>query len=408
MPTGGIKIVCEANLSSLSTTEGVTCGRERILTGTTNTCTPTQLRNIEQLFFEAENAGVESEMNQKNAAGFVPPLVLGDTVTTSSGRTYVNLDKKNWQQGGVTTVMSPTALSTQPLFSELQIELQPQGMEQGNILDSLDDSDGRRIGGRRSTFVKDEDLSPEEEERRRVRRERNKLAAARCRKRRVDQTDSLQKDVDVLEDKKRALQEEIHALQSQKEELQFVLDAHKTVCKKSAFKVGQVTAVSRSNLPPTEPRVVVKSEPPTDENVTHLTHAESMDEVDSTTTTDLTSLPGCEKPKRPQFLGLSLQNGSSLMRSIGVPIETPTSIVKSLNFDALMDGRTGLTPTNVLTPLSINMTISANSLNTPSVTTPASGCGSQQMRSGHGSLNASTIMSELSSPNGAAPNLVSL
>lgn len=34
-------------------------------------------------------------------------------------------------------------------------------------------------------------VSPEEEERRKVRRERNKLAAARCRKRRLDHTNEL-------------------------------------------------------------------------------------------------------------------------------------------------------------------------------------------------------------------------
>ena len=37
-----------------------------------------------------------------------------------------------------------------------------------------------------------EELDLEEEEKRRVRRERNKLAAARCRKRRVEQIDGLQ------------------------------------------------------------------------------------------------------------------------------------------------------------------------------------------------------------------------
>lgn len=47
----------------------------------------------------------------------------------------------------------------------------------------------RNMGGRKP--AKDLNITPEEEERRRVRRERNKLAAARCRKRRVDHTNSL-------------------------------------------------------------------------------------------------------------------------------------------------------------------------------------------------------------------------
>jgi hypothetical protein len=64
-----------------------------------------------------------------------------------------------------------------------------------------------------------------------------------------------------------------------------------------------------------------------------------------------------------------------------------------------MDGRTGLTPTNVLTPINLNLSTSV-SLNTPvSVSTPS--CGSQQRNSG------SYVMAELGSPSGA-PNLVSL
>merc|ERR1719153_33333 len=37
----------------------------------------------------------------KNAAGFAPPVVT--TTVSAGGRTYVNLDSKNWQ-GGTTTV----------------------------------------------------------------------------------------------------------------------------------------------------------------------------------------------------------------------------------------------------------------------------------------------------------------
>merc|ERR1719193_1343321 len=89
----------------------------------------------------------------KNAAGFAPPVVT--TTVSAGGRTYVNLDSKNWQ-GGTTTVVTPS--SAAPLFADLQSH----------------------------TMM---------EERRVVRRERNKLAAARCRKRRVDQTETLQIEV---------------------------------------------------------------------------------------------------------------------------------------------------------------------------------------------------------------------
>merc|ERR1712180_543440 len=94
--TGGIKIVSEANLGSFG---------EITATRTTNTFTPTTLKNIEQMFLDAE----EPE-DYKNAAGFAPPIVR---------KTYINMDTSNWQQGGVTTVVSPGPGSG-PSFEILQ------------------------------------------------------------------------------------------------------------------------------------------------------------------------------------------------------------------------------------------------------------------------------------------------
>ncbi|KAG9272628.1 fos-related antigen 1 isoform X1 [Astyanax mexicanus] len=77
----------------------------------------------------------------------------------------------------------------------------------------------------------DEHMSPEELERRRIRRERNKLAAAKCRNRRRELTDTLQSETDQLEDEKSRLQKEIDELQKQKEKLELVLEAHRPICK---------------------------------------------------------------------------------------------------------------------------------------------------------------------------------
>nr|AXY54921.1 c-Fos [Cynops orientalis] len=76
-----------------------------------------------------------------------------------------------------------------------------------------------------------EQLSPEEEEKRRVRRERNKMAAAKCRNRRRELTDTLQAETDDLEEDKSILQNEIAALLKEKEKLEFILAAHKPACK---------------------------------------------------------------------------------------------------------------------------------------------------------------------------------
>lgn len=77
----------------------------------------------------------------------------------------------------------------------------------------------------------DEHLSLEEQERRRIRRERNKMAAAKCRNRRRELTETLQSETDELEDEKTRLQKEIANLQKEKEKLELVLEAHRPICK---------------------------------------------------------------------------------------------------------------------------------------------------------------------------------
>ncbi|KPP73716.1 fos-related antigen 1-like [Scleropages formosus] len=89
----------------------------------------------------------------------------------------------------------------------------------------------RAIGGPPTRRRNDEFLSPEEMERRRIRRERNKMAAAKCRNRRRELTDSLQNETDQLESDKANLQKEIAELQKEKEKLELVLEAHRPICK---------------------------------------------------------------------------------------------------------------------------------------------------------------------------------
>ncbi|XP_078116552.1 fos-related antigen 1a [Sander vitreus] len=94
----------------------------------------------------------------------------------------------------------------------------------------------------------DEHLSQEEMERRRVRRERNKLAAAKCRNRRRELTDTLQNETDQLEDEKSNLQKEIAELQKEKEKLELVLEAHRPICKIEESDSDSDTNPSNSSL----------------------------------------------------------------------------------------------------------------------------------------------------------------
>lgn len=355
MPTGGIKIGSEINLGSFVGTE-LSNGAVTI-TKTTNTFTPTSRLELEQMFMEAS----EQPEIYKNAAGFAPPPV---TTTMSGGRTYVNLDSKCWQ-GGSTTVVTPTSSIPTTFMVGAHGELHQAS--------SVPERKVNRGGGRKPMKMEaEEDLSPEEAERREQRRERNKQAAARCRKRRLDQTMTLQEEVDQWEDKKSSLQEEIHALQAQKEELKFILDAHRNMCRRSRPQ-HQI-----SNMP--HPEVAVKVEP-----VTDFMHGMMGDiDVVHSTTTATTSTVG--KASRPVSLNLGIK--SNCVRSIeGIAIDTPTNVFTSLNFESLMEGRSGLTPTNILTPVSISFNAA---LNTPSCST--------QQRNGY----------EIGTPDNISPKLVSL
>merc|ERR1711962_699344 len=358
--TGGIKIVSEANLGSFG---------EITATRTTNTFTPTTLKNIEQMFLDAE----EPE-DYKNAAGFAPPIVR---------KTYINMDTSNWQQGGVTTVVSPGPGSG-PSFEILQ----PGKEEEKRV---------SRGGGRKPRDQEEEVLCPEEEERRRLRRERNKLAAARCRKRRVDQTDTLQEEVELWEGKKRVLQEQIQALQSEREELQFILEAHRSVCTRGVLGVRSQNI--QSNIVSLGPRVVVKTEPEVQETSTHLTHAEAMEQQQHNV-----SITPKFKPKRPSSLTVTPTPIS--LSSLNIPIETPTNVMNQLDFNALMDGRTGLTPTNILNPILVSVNGSGSLIqgSSSSSLTSVPTCGSQQRTSNGRNI----VMQELGSPSTGAPNLVSL
>lgn len=208
------------------------------------------------------------------------------------------------------------------------------------------------------------DLSPDEMERLKVRRERNKAAAARCRKRRMDQISTLSEEVEHHEEKKRILENTIAQLRAQKEELEFILAQHQDQCHLS--------------VPQHLTSIAVKSEPVLIDAVekefltTKIVPAVVMER---------TSL----KPKRPLTLNIESANQAKVSQSAveGVLIDTPSNILTSLGFDTLMTS-TGLTPTtNIVTPVSF-MTSASNSTNS---------CSSQQ-RSSEMVLDLNTPASE--------------
>lgn len=182
---------------------------------------------------------------------------------------------------------------------------------------------------RRSSNYK---LTAEDDERRRVRRERNKLAAARCRQRRVDLTNQLLAETESLEDEKLQLEKEISNLQRQRHQLEFVLDSHASRC-----------------------RHVVNAGTPARNHVNQLTVPPTSAHTRSFASA-ATAAPVSVKMERPGVEGgssravgsaagrpcsLSLSATSS---GTGVGLTTTPMTFASLGLDCMVDGHTGLTP----------------------------------------------------------------
>ncbi|KAF4521006.1 hypothetical protein B566_EDAN002502 [Ephemera danica] len=297
-------------------------------TRTTPTLTPTTLRNIEQTFLD----NLE--------------------VTGGGGSMYLNTESKGGWGGGNTNIGRLQASPSPALTPSPTPQQAPTR---------------RNMGGRRP--IKDDKISPEEEERRKVRRERNKLAAARCRKRRLDHTNELLmvsiQETEGLEQKKQCMQSEIQQLQREKEELEFILEAHKPCC--------------RLLGPPSSPPDVKP-------------HRQQLQSRPLPKLLPVQNKP----PQRPSSLpvaaftpaGGKLGGGGALSEVAGVPITTPSAGIP-FNFDSLMEGGTGLTPVSGVAPT----------------------CSSQQRSSGGNVASAAAAGDLATSPdasNHAPPKLVSL
>ncbi|CAH3175984.1 unnamed protein product [Porites evermanni] len=78
----------------------------------------------------------------------------------------------------------------------------------------------------RTKDLKNQQLTPEEEQRRKLRRERNKVAASKCRMKRKEHVNTLRKASEELEAANSQLESEIAYLTAEREQLEMMLDAH--------------------------------------------------------------------------------------------------------------------------------------------------------------------------------------
>jgi len=110
--------------------------------------------------------------------------------------------------------------------------------------------------------MKDCELTQDEYEKRRLRRERNKQAALRCRNRRRERIDALEQEVHEIEGQNDKVEDEVNKLKSQIKELKDILQGH--VCSSGGLVTSDETtsdATSSSTSSCSADNVRVKSEP---------------------------------------------------------------------------------------------------------------------------------------------------
>lgn len=241
------------------------------------------------------------------------------------------------------------------------------------------------MGGRRARNAPN--LTPAEEEKRKVRRERNKLAAARCRKRRVDQTNELTIKVNQLESEKQRLQTDLQDLRAEKDSLEFLLQEHAHSCRltnavggggvpvtvKPEFKLPPIATTQSQHqtmtltIPPPMMLNKIKEEPIDSSSLDADGPPSPKRLLLGSLNPIISSLAGCDtpplntpnilplqsynsssnRPNRPSSLAVPMSITPSQCKSItemaGVSITTPSTGVM-FNFDSLMEGGTGLTP----------------------------------------------------------------
>merc|ERR1712241_1261892 len=236
-------------------------------------------------------------------------IILVSSPSLAANRSRRGGTDKNYSLwgGGSTTVVSPdTASNGDVILAEL--ECVPSVVK---YKVNTENSPRPRQNKRKA---EEELLDPEEDEKRKMRRNRNRLAAARCRQKRLDQIESLQVEVNNWEKKNRSLEEEVVALKAEKEELQYILAAHRSPCS-----------------------LQVKVEPGTEEESPVFVQVQSSQEP--------------VKPQRPERPGSLSLTPLTVNNIEGVAIDTPSNGI--LSFNTLLEGKTGLTPTNILSPTSL-------------------------------------------------------
>lgn len=104
---------------------------------------------------------------------------------------------------------------------------------------------GEGAAGKLNRKMKDCELTQDEFEKRRLRRERNKQAALRCRNRRRERIDALEQEVNEIEGQNEQVEDDIRKLKNQIKELKGMLQTHE--CKSGGLGSSVGTSLASSS-----------------------------------------------------------------------------------------------------------------------------------------------------------------
>uniref|UniRef100_A0A1A7YA89 Protein c-Fos n=1 Tax=Iconisemion striatum TaxID=60296 RepID=A0A1A7YA89_9TELE len=185
-----------------------------------------------------------------------------------------------------------------------------------------------------------EQLSLEEEEKRRIRRERNKQAAAKCRNRRRELTDTLQAETDQLEDEKSGLQNDIANLLKEKERLEFILAAHQPICKipselDTDFHLSSISP-AHSSIPSSQPvKSAITSSQPTFTSASNSLFSNSTPILSTATMSDSTvKMTDLDSSVLEESLDLLAKTEMETARSVP-EVDLPSSLYTSQDWEPL-------------------------------------------------------------------------
>jgi len=181
----------------------------------------------------------------------------------------------------------------------------------------------RSTAGRKPNSAKGdglEHLSPDERAKVRMRRQKNKEAAARCRQKRVDLTNSLADEVEVQKAENDKLRQEIRRLKQEQDKLSRQLKAHKAYgC---SFLAGPTTQQQHIyQAAPPSITVAVKSQPVIVEAAN----------APYTLSDPVVNHQPLTKPRRPQTLGLTQKMSADKVQiKQEEQLETPSKMIAPL------------------------------------------------------------------------------